>query len=86
MCGHHAVLAANRLIGFRSFGLSPRPSAGAIVDGDQVARAAAVLGDQLHHVPLPTGHSVRREARPAAEAAVAAALARADATSGAGER
>ncbi len=58
--------------------LTGDPRAGAIVDADQVSRAAAILGARLRHVPLPTGHSVRREARRDAEAAVAAALARAD--------
>lgn len=58
--------------------LTGLPDRGAIVDADQVSRACVLLGSRLTHVPLVTGHCVRREARPAVEAAVAAALARAD--------
>ncbi|HWS58480.1 MAG TPA: alpha/beta hydrolase [Actinotalea sp.] len=59
--------------------LTGQVSLGAIVDAEQVARAALLLGHRLHHVPLPTGHNVRREARPAVAAVVGEVLAAADA-------
>ncbi|WP_372595025.1 alpha/beta fold hydrolase [Actinotalea sp.] len=59
--------------------LTGRPERGAIVDAEQVRRVQDLLGPLLRHVPLPTGHSVRREARAEAEAAVLAALLEADA-------
>jgi len=43
-----------------------------------VSSASEPLGGLLHHIPLPTGHDVRREARAEVVAAVAVVLARAD--------
>ena len=59
--------------------LTGEPARGAIVDDEQVRRAGELLGSLLHHVPLPAGHNVRREARAEVVEAVAAVLARADA-------
>ena len=49
-----------------------------VVTPAQAARAAAVLGDRLIHVPFPTaGHNIRRDAPEAYLAALDAAVTRA---------
>ncbi len=59
--------------------LTGLPGRGSIVDADQVARAAAILGPLLTPLAFATGHCVRREARPAVESAVSRVLLVADA-------
>lgn len=57
--------------------LTAAPGAG-VVTPAQAARAAAVLGDRLIHVPFPTaGHNIRRDAPEAYLAALDAAVTRA---------
>lgn len=57
--------------------LTAAPGAG-VVTPAQAARAAAVLGDRLTHVPVPSaGHNIRRDAPAAYLAALDAAVARA---------
>lgn len=58
------------------------PQRGSVVTPEAIEVARRVLGPRMVHVPLPTGHNVRREARDEFFAAVDAALARADAAAG----
>lgn len=60
--------------------LTAGPGLGVVTE-QQSARAAALLGDRLTHVPFPgVGHNIRREAPAAYLAALDAAVARADTT------
>lgn len=63
--------------------LTAEPGRG-VVSPRQAARAQAVLGERLTHVPVAgAGHSIRRDAPAAYLAALDAAVARADAAAGA---
>lgn len=63
--------------------ITGEPGRGAIVDQDQVERAAAILGPRLTHVPIAgAGHSIRRDQRGPFLATVERALAEADARAG----